>query len=51
MQALAKKCDNCGKKISGKGISRLGKNFHDNKCMHEYGKKHPPKNPNVCEFC
>ncbi|MFH1978068.1 MAG: hypothetical protein ABIJ92_01975 [Candidatus Aenigmatarchaeota archaeon] len=45
------KCDNCGKNVGDKKVERLGKNFCDAGCMREYGKKHPPENKNVCEFC
>ena len=51
MLGLQKKCDNCGKKISGKGVFRSGKTFCCEACMKKYGKEHPNKNPNVCEFC
>lgn len=47
---MAQKCDSCGKPISGKPLERSGKRFHNDKCMKDYGKKHPSKK-NVCEFC
>lgn len=51
MLGLAKNCEQCGKKIPDKGVFRAGKYFCCETCMKGYGKTHPSKNPNVCEFC
>ena len=45
------KCDQCKKELGKDKIERSGKKFCNGDCMHKYGEEHPPKNPNVCEFC
>ena len=45
------KCDNCSKPLGDKKVFRSGKNFCCENCMKTYGKEHPSKKKNVCEFC
>jgi len=51
MLGLGEKCFRCGKKLGKDKVERMGKKFCCESCMKQYGKEHPPKNPNVCEFC
>lgn len=51
LNLFKKKCNNCGKPLEGKGITKEGNSFCSGKCLAAYEKTHKKEAKETCEFC